>query len=324
MKARAWIFSAGIASYVYATGMHNHAHQTSKQYGSTVTVSAEHQRLLKLTSATAVIVAVTLIALKLSAWLMSGSVSLLASLVDSTMDSMVSIINFFAIRYAMTPADKEHRFGHGKAEAIAGLAQAAFIAGSAGFLFLHAIDNILNPHPVSHTNVGLIVMSISIVMTIALVALQKYAVKKTHSSAIEADSLHYLSDVLANASIIVALLLSQWGYKHIDASLGIIIAVFILHSAWQIGSKSLRLLLDEELGPEVWQVVDKIVEENPDVRGHHQLRTRQAGHIMFVQLHIDVDKRMSLLQAHAITEEIEQAIQERFPNADVLIHTDPV
>ena len=240
------------------------------------------------------------------------------------MDSMVSIINFFAIRYAMTPADKEHRFGHGKAEAVAGLAQAAFIAGSAGFLFLHAIDNTLKPHPVSHTNVGLIVMSISIAMTIALVALQKYAVKKTHSSAIEADSLHYLSDVLANASIIVALLLSQWGYKHIDASLGIIIAVFILHSAWQIGSKSLRLLLDEELGPEVWQVVDKIVEENPDVRGHHQLRTRQAGHIMFVQLHIDVDKRMSLLQAHAITEEIEQAIQERFPNADVLIHTDPV
>jgi ferrous-iron efflux pump FieF len=304
--------------------MQNPAHQTSKQYGSTVTVSAEHQRLLRLTSTAAIIVAITLIALKLSAWLMSGSVSLLASLVDSTMDSMVSIINFFAIRYAMTPADKEHRFGHGKAEAVAGLAQAAFIAGSAGFLFLHAIDNILNPHPVSHTNVGLIVMSISIVMTIALVALQKYAVKKTHSSAIEADSLHYLSDVLANASIIVALLLSQWGYTHVDASLGIIIAVFILHSAWQIGSKSLRLLLDEELGPEVWQVVDKIVEENPDVRGHHQLRTRQAGHIMFVQLHIDVDKRMSLLQAHAITEEIEQAIQERFPNADVLIHTDPV
>ena len=304
--------------------MHNHSHQTSKQYGSTVTVSAEHQRLLRLTSTAAIIVAVTLIALKLSAWLMSGSVSLLASLVDSTMDSMVSIINFFAIRYAMTPADKEHRFGHGKAEAVAGLAQAAFIAGSAGFLFLHAIDNILKPHPVSHTNVGLIVMGISIVLTIALVALQKYAVKKTHSSAIEADSLHYLSDVLANASIIVALLLSQWGYKHIDASLGIIIAVFILHSAWQIGSKSLRLLLDEELGPEVWQVVDKIVEENPDVRGHHQLRTRQAGHIMFVQLHIDVDKHMPLLQAHAITEEIEQAIQERFPNADVLIHTDPV
>lgn len=304
--------------------MQNPAHQTSKQYGSTVTVSAEHQRLLRLTSTAAIIVAITLIALKLSAWLMSGSVSLLASLVDSTMDSMVSIINFFAIRYAMTPADKEHRFGHGKAEPVAGLAQAAFIAGSAGFLFLHAIDNILNPHPVSHTNVGLIVMSISIVLTTALVALQKYAVKKTHSSAIAADSLHYLSDILANASIIVALLLSQWGYKHIDASLGIIIAVFILHSAWQIGSKSLRLLLDEELGPEVWQVVDKIVEENPDVRGHHQLRTRQAGHIMFVQLHIDVDKRMSLLQAHAITEEIEQAIQERFPNADVLIHTDPV
>ena len=304
--------------------MENNAQQTSKQFGSTVTVSAEHQRLLKLASAAAVIVAVTLIALKLAAWLMSGSVSLLASLVDSTMDSMVSIINLFAVRYAMTPADKEHRFGHGKAEPIAGLAQAAFIAGSAGFLFLHAIDNILNPHPVSHTDIGLIVMGISIVMTIALVVLQKYVVKKTKSAAIAADSLHYFSDILANVSIIVALLLAQWGFKHVDAGLGIIIAVFILHSAWQIGSKSLKLLLDEELGPEVWQVVDKIVEENPDVRGHHQLRTRQAGHIMFVQLHIDVDKHMSLLQAHAVTEEIEQAIRDRFPNADVLIHTDPV
>ncbi|HSC74865.1 MAG TPA: cation diffusion facilitator family transporter [Pseudomonadales bacterium] len=303
---------------------HQHTTQASQQYGSTVTMSAEHQRLLKLASAAAVIVAVTLIALKLSAWLMSGSVSLLASLVDSTMDSMVSIINVFAVRYAMTPADKEHRFGHGKAEAVAGLAQAAFIAGSAGFLFLHAIDNILKPHPVSHTDAGLIVMGISIALTIALVSLQKYVVKKTHSNAIEADSVHYLSDILANASIIVALLLSQWGYKHVDASLGIIIAVFILHSAWQIGSKSLRLLLDEELGPEVWQVVDEIVAENPAVRGYHQLRTRQAGHIMFVQMHLELDKHMPLLEAHAITEEIEQAICGYFPNADVLIHTDPV
>lgn len=301
--------------------MQSHGHTS---YGTNVHVNADNQRLMKLATSAAVVTAIFLIALKLFAWLMSGSVSLLASLVDSTMDSTVSIINFFAVRYAMTPADEDHRFGHGKAEAIAGLAQAAFIAGSAGFLFLHAIDNILNPHPVTHTGTGLIVMGISLALTMALVVFQKHVVKKTQSNAIEADSLHYFSDILANASIIVALLLSQWGFKHVDAGLGIIIAAFIVHSAWQIGSKSIRLLLDEELGPEVWQVVDKIVEENPDVRGHHQLRTRQAGHIMFVQLHIDVDKHISLLQAHAITEEIEQAIQARFPNADVLIHTDPV
>jgi ferrous-iron efflux pump FieF len=295
-----------------------------QQHGSTVNVSAENQRLMKLASAAAVAVAATLIVLKLSAWLMSGSVSLLASLVDSTMDSMVSIINLFAVRYAMTPADEDHRFGHGKAESVAGLVQAAFIAGSAGFLFLHAVDGIVNPHPITNTGIGLAVMGVSLVLTLALVVLQKHVVKKTQSTAIEADSLHYFSDILANASIIVALLLAQWGVKYVDAGLGIVIAVYIVHGAWQIGTKSLKLLLDEELGPEVWHVVDKIVEENPDVRGHHQLRTRQAGHIMFVQLHIDIDKHMSLLQAHAITEEIEDAIRARFPNADVLIHTDPV
>ena len=315
------VYADGLPAATDFSEMQNTGHTKN---GTAINVSAENQRLMKLASTAAVIVAITLITLKLAAWLMSGSVSLLASLVDSTMDSLVSVMNFFAVRYAMTPADEDHRFGHGKAEAVAGLAQAAFIAGSAGFLFLHAIDNILNPHVVTHTDIGLIVMGISLVLTIALVFLQKHVVRKTQSNAIEADSLHYFSDILANASIIVALLLAQWGFKHVDAGLGIIIAAFIVHSAWQIGAKSLRLLLDEELGPEVWQVVDKIVEENPDVRGHHQLRTRQAGHIMFVQLHIEIDKHISLLQAHAITEEIEQAIQARFPNADVLIHTDPV
>lgn len=295
-----------------------------QQHGSAITVSAEHQRLMKIAGGASVAVAVTLIGLKLGAWLMSGSVSLLASLIDSTMDSLVSIINFFAIRYAMTPADEDHRFGHGKAEAVAGLVQAAFIAGSAGFLFLHAIDKILNPHTVSHTGAGLAVMTVSLVLTIGLVMLQRYVVRQTNSTAVAADSLHYVSDILANASVIIALLLAQWGYQHVDAGLGIMIAAFIVHSAWQIGVQSLKLLLDEELGPEVWQVVEKIVEENPDVRGHHQLRTRQAGHIMFVQLHIELDKHMPLLQAHAVTEEIEQAIRDRFPNADVLIHTDPV
>jgi ferrous-iron efflux pump FieF len=298
--------------------------QAMHSHGTAITVSEQHQRLMRLASGASVAVALLLIGLKLAAWLASGSVSLLASLVDSTMDSLVSVINFFAIRYAMEPADEEHRFGHGKAEAVAGLVQAAFIAGSAGFLFLHAIDKILNPHPIQHTGIGLVVMTVSLVLTGALVLLQKYVVQRTKSTAVEADSLHYVSDILANASVIVALLLAQWGYQHVDAGLGLIIAAFIVRSAWEIGAKALKLLLDEELGPEVWQVIERIVEENPDVKGHHQLRTRQSGHIMFVQLHVELDKRMPLLQAHAVTEEVEQAIRQHFPNADVLIHTDPV
>jgi ferrous-iron efflux pump FieF len=298
--------------------MSGHAHGTS------ISVAPEHQRLMRWAGSAAIGVAIFLIAIKLGAWLLSGSVSVLASLVDSTMDSVVSIINFIAIRYAMTPADEDHRFGHGKAESIAGLIQAAFITGSAGFLFLHAIDKILNPHPVTHTGIGLGVMGVSMGLTIVLVLFQQYVVKKTRSAAIEADSLHYLSDILSNGSVMVALAATHWGYLHVDAGLGIVIAAYILRTAWQIGGRSLRLLLDEELGPEVWQNIEKIVQDNPDVSGYHQLRTRQSGHIMFVQLHIDLDKHMPLLQAHAITEEIEDAIRKRYPNADVLIHTDPV
>lgn len=297
---------------------------TGHAHGTRVGISTENQQLMRWAGYAAIGIAGILIVIKLTAWLLSGSVSVLASLVDSTMDSLVSIINFIAIRYAMAPADEDHRFGHGKAESIAGLVQAAFISGSAGFLFLHAIDKILNPQPISHTGIGLGIMGISLVLTIVLVGFQQYVVKRTGSAAVEADSLHYLSDIMANGSVIIALLAAQWGYQHIDAGLGIIIAAFILRTAWQIGGRSLRLLLDEELGPEVWQSVARIVDENPDVQGYHQLRTRQSGHIMFVQLHIELDKHMPLLQAHAITEEIEEAIRSRYPNADVLIHTDPV
>ena len=289
-----------------------------------VTVAPEHQRLMQAAGLAAILVAGVLILTKLGAWLLSGSVSVLASLVDSTMDSLVSLVNFFAIRYAMAPADEDHRFGHGKAEAIAGLIQAAFISGSAGFLFLHAIDKVINPHEISHTDVSLAVMGISLVLTLGLVSFQQYVVKKTGSTAIEADATHYLSDILANGSVIIALLATGWGYRHIDAGLGIIISAFILRSAWQIGERSLRLLLDEELGPEVWQSIEQIVADNPDVKGHHQLRTRQSGSVIFVQLHIELDKHIPLLHAHAITEEIEDAIRLKYPNADVLIHTDPV
>lgn len=284
----------------------------------------KHPQLIQWGGIAAIVVALILIVIKLLAWLMSGSVSVLASLIDSGMDSAVSVVNFIAIRYALTPADDEHRFGHGKAEPIAGLVQAAIIMASAGFLLLHAVQKILHPQPIEHTHLGLIVMGVSLLLTIALVAFQKYVVRTTGSTAIEADSLHYTSDILATAAVIVALVAAQQGYDNVDAVLGLVIAVFIASSAWKIGAQSLRLLLDQELGPEVWEAVAQIANNNPDVRGYHQLRTRQSGYVIFIQLHLELDKHMPLLQAHAITEEVEQALRERYPNADVLIHTDPV
>ena len=193
----------------------------------------EH-RLLLMAGLASVLTALILIAAKAIAWLMTGSVSLLASLVDSVMDSIASLINFFAIRYSLVPADEEHRFGHGKAEALAGLGQAVFIAGSSVFLVHQSVTKLMDPQPISENGAGVAVMLFSIVLTFGLLLIQKYVVRETGSTAIEADSLHYLSDLAVNVGIIVVLVVSQFGYLWLDGVVGLVIAVFILFSAWHI------------------------------------------------------------------------------------------
>ncbi len=287
-------------------------------------VNSEHARLVKLASIASVLVVIVLILIKLWAWFMTGSVSLLASLLDSTMDAAASLFNLVAIRYALQPADEEHRFGHGKAESIAGLIQSAFIAGSAAFLWLHAISRLNNPIPLEATEIGIIVMVISLLLTVALVILQKYVVSRTRSAAIEADSLHYVSDVLVNLSIIVILLLNPYLWAGADAALGLLIAVYIFYSAGKIAHRATQSLLDHELSEEIRKKIITIVESHPEVRGQHELRTREAGHMQFIQLHVDLDKNMPLQQAHDLAEEVEGMLLEAFPRADVLIHIDPV
>ena len=172
--------------------------------------------LLRLASIASVITAGILIVAKLIAWYLTGSVSLLASLVDSVMDSIASLINLFAIRYSLQPADEEHRFGHGKAEPLAGLAQAAFIAGSAIFLTLHSIDRLRDNQQLEQIGIGIGVMVLAIVMTVVLLAIQRYVIRKTNSTAIRADSLHYATDLLTNLSILLALYLSTLGWTWAD------------------------------------------------------------------------------------------------------------
>lgn len=287
-------------------------------------VNSEHARLVKIASTAAVLVAVTLILIKLAAWLLSGSVSLLASLLDSSMDSAASFFNFVAIRYALQPADEEHRFGHGKAESIAGLIQSAFIAGSAAFLWLHALDRLISPHPLEYTGWGIAAMCVSIVLTLALVLLQKYVVRKTRSTAIDADATHYVSDLLVNASIIIVLIFNAYLWESADALLGFLIAFYIFYSAFKIARRATHSLLDHELPSAQRQQIIDIVESHPQVVGLHELRTREAGHMQFIQLHIDLDKTINLQQAHDIADEVEVAVLKAFPQADVLIHPDPV
>ena len=207
--------------------------------------------LLKLASVASVLTAGFLIVAKLAAWSVTGSVGLLASLVDSVMDSIASLINLFAIRYSLQPADEHHRFGHGKAEPLAGLAQAAFIAGSAIFLVFHAIDRLRYGHPLEQVGIGLGVMVLAIVMTVGLLAIQRYVIQKTDSTAIRADSLHYLTDLLTNMSVLLALYLSTLGWTWADPVFAIAVAVYIFYSAFHIGQDAFQQLMDRELPEEI-------------------------------------------------------------------------
>jgi len=282
-----------------------------------------HSRLLRLATNASVATATILIAAKLVAWAMTGSVSVLASLVDSMMDVAASLINLFAVRYSLMPADHEHRFGHGKAESLAGLAQTTFIAGSAVFLILQAFDRLLHPRPLEDVGIGVGVMVFAILATLALLILQRHVIRVTGSTAIKADALHYTTDVLVNGSIIIALLLSGYGWPGIDALFALGIAGYILYSAWHIGHEAFQLLMDRELPDEQRQRIRHAALAHNQVRGVHDLRTRRSGHDIFIQMHLVLDDELSLFDAHEIGDEVEASIREIHPEADILIHKDP-
>ncbi len=283
----------------------------------------EAARLLKLATYASITVATSLIVAKLLAWGLSGSVSLLATLIDSTLDALASLINLLAVRHALSPADREHRFGHGKAEALAGLAQAAFIAGSAGFLLLESGRRILSPEPPQHFSIGIGVMVFSIILTLVLLSYQKHVIAQTDSTAIKADALHYRTDVLVNASVIIALWLSVQGWAGFDALFAIGIAFFILWSAWEIVRQAFDHLMDRELPDTDRQTIIEIATAHTDVRGLHDLRSRRSGTDTFIQLHLELDDDLHLIEAHQISDDIEFAIQERYPGAEIIIHIDP-
>ncbi len=285
--------------------------------------SMEAARLLRLATYASVTTATVLIAGKLAAALLTGSVSVLASLVDSMMDVAASLINLLAVHYSLQPPDREHRFGHGKAEPLAGLVQAAFIAGSAVFLILHAVDRLLHPQPLNDALVGVGVLLFSIVATGVLLAFQHHVVRRTQSTAIRADALHYATDLVTNTATIVAIGLAMLGWPTMDPIFAIGIALYILYSAGHIGHDSIQLLLDHELPPEVHVRIKEIVGANPRVRGVHDVRTRRSGQTYFIQLHLMLDDQLPLVEAHRVADEVEAAITRVFPNADVLIHEDP-
>ncbi len=270
-----------------------------------------------------VVVAIILIIIKIIAYVFTGSVAILSSLIDSFLDFIASGINLFAVRHSLVPADHDHRYGHGKAEAIAGLAQAAFIVGSALFLIFEAINRFSHQQAVENGMVGISVMLITIALTALLVKFQRYVVEKTGSIAITADSLHYVGDLLLNLSVIVALILSVYfDWQMADPIFALLIALYILKSAWVIGKQSLAQLMDQELPDEVREKIKAIALQHPEVRNLHELRTRSSGRQYFFQLHLEMDGELKLKEAHQIANEVEIEICKAFPNAEVIIHED--
>jgi ferrous-iron efflux pump FieF len=281
-------------------------------------------QLLRFATGASVTVAGVLIVGKLGAWLATGSVTVLASLVDSLMDAVASAINLMAVRYSLLPADDEHRFGHGKAEALAGLGQATFIAGSALFLLLEAVNRLLHPEPLVEIGVGIGVMVFAILATVVLLGIQRRVIRLTGSTAIKADSLHYAADLVTNLSTIAALTLAVLGWHGADPLFALAIAGYILYSAFDIGREAVELLMDRELPEEMRDRIRALAYARPEVLGVHDLRTRQAGHQYFVQLHVELDDNLPLREAHAAADAVENAILHDFPNAEVIVHQDPV
>ncbi|MBC2691156.1 MULTISPECIES: cation diffusion facilitator family transporter [Pseudomonas] len=288
-----------------------------------MTSSPEHARLLRLATRASVAVASILIVAKAIAWWLSGSVSMLAGLTDSALDGVTSLLNLLAVHYALRPADDDHRYGHGKAESLAGMAQALFIGGSALLIAFQAFDRLKHPEPIGAPWISIGVIVFSLGMTAALLMLQHRVIRETGSNAVRADSLHYRSDLLLNGSILLALVLAGFGWHQLDAWFGLAIAAYILWSAIQIARESFTVLMDEELPPEVSQHMLELACGVPGVLGAHDLRTRVSGSHWFVQLHLELPGELTLSVAHDISDQAADAIHAAYPRAEVLVHADP-
>ena len=240
------------------------------------------------------------------------------------LDLVASLVTLFAVRHALVPADREHRFGHGKAEALAGLGQATFIAGSSVLLLIEAVRRLLRPTAVENADFALGVIAISIILTLGLVAVQRRVVKQTGSLAIAGDSIHYAGDLLTNLGVIVSLVLvSRYGLTYADPLFGAAIAFFLLYNAWQIGQQALHVLMDRELPDEDRQKILAIARAHREVSNVHELRTRASGFDQFIQFHLEMDGDMKLRDAHEIADAVEAELLAAFPNAEIIIHQDP-
>jgi ferrous-iron efflux pump FieF len=269
-------------------------------------------------------VACFLLLLKAYAAWATGSVAMLGSLADTGLDVIASLITLFGVRIAAMPADREHRFGHGKAESLAALVQVGIIGVSAIGIAWRAVDRLLHGEVTANAEFGIAVSAIAIVATLGLIMFQRSVVRRTGSVAIRTDSVHYSSDLLLNLSVIVALVLDQYaGFSGADPVFGILIALWLFYGAWRASAHAVDQLMDKEWPEGRRQAFIAVAARHPAGKGIHDLRTRTSGANEFAQFHIWLDPAMNVVAAHDVVDEIEAELLREFPGVEVIIHVDP-
>ena len=282
------------------------------------------QRLMRLATVASMVVALTLVVAKAAAWWMTDSISMLSSLLDTSLDLVGSTVTFFAVRQALVPADADHGFGHGKAEGLAGLVQAGFIAASGIALLLAIGERLVNPHQVQREEVGVAISALAVVLTLALVTFQRHVVRRSGSIAIDADMAHYRTDLVASVVTGFGTFLSgRLDEPLIDSGVAALVAIYLMRGAWRTGRGSFDMLMDRELPESDRRRIEDIALANAAVAGVHEMRTRSAGLTRFIQLHLDVDRDLSLIRAHEISDEVEAEIRKAYPDAEIILHVDP-
>ena len=285
---------------------------------------AERSRLTARAAMASTAMAITLIAMKTWAAIHTSSMAMLGSLADSGLDLVASLIVLLAVRIAAQPADYEHRFGHGKAEALAALVQVVLISLSAIFIGFRSVQRLLTGAQTADAELGIAVSLIAMVLTAVLIAYQRHVVRRTGSLAIGTDRLHYSSDLMLNGSVIAALALDQFaGLTGADAVFGILIALWLLWGAWSASSHALDQLMDKEWPDELRERFLAAAKEYPELAGLHDFRTRTSGTHHFAQFHVWVPPEWTVQEAHDRLDRAEEALQKRFPNTEILIHVDP-
>jgi len=300
---------------------HHHHHGHGHQHGH---AHADRGTLTQRAALASISMALFLVTVKTYAAWETGSVAMLGSLADTALDLIASLITFFGVRWAAMPADEEHRYGHGKAEALAALIQVILITVSAMGIIWRATDRLMSGQPTQGLELGIGVSLIAMVATFGLLAYQRYVIRKTGSVAIMTDHVHYQTDVLLNVSVIASLLLDQLlGWRLADPLFGFAIAAWLMYGAWSAASHSVDQLMDREWPDEEREAFISAAQEYPELAGLHDLRTRTSGAHRFVQFHVWVPGDWTVTQAHERMDAVEEKLQHRFPGTEIIIHLDP-